>query len=238
MFGAGGSGAALSAQASNNRTAGLVVRNSVLTGYHEALRRSATAGSTANITTDYSDYTGPTTADSGPGSVTETNHLVAAPGFVGATDFHLRPDSPLIDAGDLAALGAGESATDASGQPRITDGNGDCTARRDVGAYVFQPGPRAPRATASATPSALLVGAGSSFDATGSCDPDGDSLTFAWAFDDGANATGATVQTRPVAQRRPRLPWSSPRRRHRRPSSPASRSRSRTYESRRRAPRP
>ncbi|MEA2410664.1 MAG: hypothetical protein QOC77_1225 [Thermoleophilaceae bacterium] len=194
MVGTASSGLALTASASGGHSAGLTIRNSVLSGYGSTFHRNAFGGGAANISTDYSDYTGPTDFDSGPGAITETNHLTADPGFLSSTDFHLRSDSPLIDAGDPAGLGAGESTTDASGQPRLLDGGGDCVARRDVGAFEFQPGPRAPRAAASATPSALLVGAGSSFDAISSCDPDGDSLSFAWAFDDGATATGATVQ--------------------------------------------
>jgi hypothetical protein len=57
--------------------------------------------------------------------------------FVNAAggDFHLLPTSPAIDKGSAAALDARESTTDREGNPRVLDGNRDCKARRDKGAY-------------------------------------------------------------------------------------------------------
>jgi serine protease len=54
-----------------------------------------------------------------------------------AGDYHLRPGSPSIDAGDNAALNLPE--TDIEGNPRITDGNGDGVAVVDMGAYEAPP---------------------------------------------------------------------------------------------------
>jgi hypothetical protein len=106
-------------------------------------------------------------------------------------DFGLLPGSQLIDAGDPAALGAGEPTTDLQGRPRVVNGNDtDCVARRDIGANEFQPGQRGPiNVTAAASPGSVSTGQAATFSA-GGCDPDGDPLTFSWSFDDGGTGSG------------------------------------------------
>jgi hypothetical protein len=56
-----------------------------------------------------------------------------------AGDVHLRPDSPLVDAGDPAS----PQGTDLDGNPLVADGDGDGVARRDIGALELQPAPPA-----------------------------------------------------------------------------------------------
>jgi hypothetical protein len=170
------------------------LHNSVIANVDAALLATVVgSGTTAHITTDYSDYA--KTGDTGVAPSEETHYLgtsgggltdplFLAPATGTGGDFHLRAASPLIDAGDPAAP-AGESTTDFSGLPRVVHG------RRDVGAYEYQP------LVASATQSATTAVAGTpvSFDGSGSTDPNPGHgpLTFAWAFDDGAAATGAAV---------------------------------------------
>ena len=72
-------------------------------------------------------------------SITRANVSdVGDAGFADLTlgDYHLLPSSPLIDAGDPATA----AGSDMDGKPRIVDGNGDGTARRDMGAFEYQTG--------------------------------------------------------------------------------------------------
>jgi len=63
---------------------------------------------------------------------------VGDPGFADPQlfDYHLLPSSPLIDAGDPNT----PAGSDADGKPLVADGNGDGTARRDMGAFEYQTG--------------------------------------------------------------------------------------------------
>ena len=60
-----------------------------------------------------------------------------------ASDFHLRPDSPSVDAGSNEALPE-DISTDLDGHPRFIDGDHDGVAEVDMGAYEFQGGVSCP----------------------------------------------------------------------------------------------
>jgi hypothetical protein len=126
------------AYAGNAATASVSVRDSLLYGFGQPIRRFTSFGGTANLAVDHVDrWPDQPVADTpGGGQLTDTHALVVDPGFtdLAGSDFTLSPASPLVDAGTAGGLDAGEPGTDLNGAPRIADGNGDCTAQRDIGA--------------------------------------------------------------------------------------------------------
>src|SRR6476620_3023134 len=137
------------------QTASVSVTDTIFSGFEKPIDRLAWGGTT-NVSTDFSDYdlgaVKNVVGNGGQGTLTQTNHLGADPGFVsaGTGDYHLRHDSALIDAGTPGGLLAGESATDLDGTARIIDGDGANGARRDPGAFESLPLP--PTAGATPTP--------------------------------------------------------------------------------------
>jgi hypothetical protein len=112
--------------------------NSVIRGAPRPLQVSAATGP-GHVTLDaaYSDFDPAGDEVKGSfGSISLANdmNLGAAARFVDAAsgDFHLRTNSPLIDAGDPASPPAYD---DLDLNPVDQDGDGDGIARRDVGAY-------------------------------------------------------------------------------------------------------
>jgi hypothetical protein len=86
-------------------------------------------------TTDTGTVIGPfgPTCVAGPNGNT-TSAATALFADVAGGDYRLKAGSPAVDTTSTTALEAGE-ATDIAGAARVLDGNGDCVARRDRGAY-------------------------------------------------------------------------------------------------------
>ncbi len=179
------------ANASATESAVVHLKDSVVSGMGRSLVRIASQGSAA-IDTDHSAYADPEAFDlTGPGALTETSRVTGAPAL-DTTTLVPSAGSPLVDAGTPGPLGAGERTTDAAGRPRLVDGSGGCTARRDVGALERQPVTLTAVATAASTAQA---GEAVAYSAAGSCDPDpAATVAYDWAFDDGATATGAAAE--------------------------------------------
>jgi hypothetical protein len=167
-------------------TSSVDVSNSIVTGFGRDVLRAG--GGALDI--NWSRY-----ATTGTTPPTGANNTSAAPAFAdpATRDFRLTAGSAMVDAGDPGGLASDEPTVDLDRLPRLVNGDGDCTARRDLGAFEYHPGQRAPTAaTASATPGSVDTGQAVTFSGT-ACDPDGDSLAFSWSFDDGTSATGAQV---------------------------------------------
>lgn len=163
LIGAGGVGvlAAGGTGASAAQLQRVAVRNAVIQGFTRAVRRQGFAGGQSgcgsscqvavDLTVDHSaldlpqgieDLGGPGTLAVGGGNIDVTDPQKVS---VATGDLRPRFDSPLVDVGDPAPLGAGpsylnESPLDAAGALRVVDGRpgGATVARRDIGAFEYQ----------------------------------------------------------------------------------------------------
>jgi hypothetical protein len=121
------------------------VANSIISGVKYGLSRHAGEGARAALIADWSSWEPAGVVSEnltgGTGTLVAGVRVAGAPGFVdpGADDFRLRADSPLVDAGEPAALQPGEPITDLAGRLRLAPGKFGAAARRDLGAYERQP---------------------------------------------------------------------------------------------------
>jgi hypothetical protein len=166
------------------------LNNSTITGFENDLSAGADGFSQTSLEVAYSNYS--TALVLAGGTITPGyGNIDVAPGFADPAkgDFHLRHDSPLIDAGRVIA--GFPVATDLDLLPGNVDGDASGTPEPDIGAYEYQRG--VPVAAISG-PDTATVGHTIELSAEGSSDPDpADSLTYKWWFGDGTTATGQTA---------------------------------------------
>jgi hypothetical protein len=162
-FGGAHSGVRAEAYDVAGQTVNISLTNSILRGFGVPVEAVSGGLGTATVGTSWSDYDTTKTHTTGNATISKSNiSNVADAGFVNpfSANYHLSPKSPLIDAGDPTTA----QGLDMDGNPRVTDGNLDGTARRDIGAYEV-PGPLpvdpSPSSGGSDTPPADQAPAGS-----------------------------------------------------------------------------
>jgi hypothetical protein len=113
-------------------TAAAVLRNTIVAGPGRAFSRIGDGG-TALITTDHVAHKPVAPGDeSGSGALVLQHSLPLPTAFADAA-YRLPAGSPLVDAGTAPTID--EPAADLDGRPRVADGDGDCAAASDIGAY-------------------------------------------------------------------------------------------------------
>jgi hypothetical protein len=162
--GANGGAAWASNDLAPTHDATVEITSSILRGWADNLMGKQSGAGVVTVSTDRSDYDASADKIATTGAVTiaqTAQTFVADPGFVSNDDPHLTAGSPLVDAGGPAA-----GAADYDGAARVIDGDGDCTAQADVGAFELQaaanpacaagpdPGPGTSTDTATPTPTA------------------------------------------------------------------------------------
>lgn len=185
-----GTSGVLSMASNASGSSDIALSDSVVWGFGTPLWCEQVASGSAALSASYSDFDVTHDVSSGCTPSTGTGDINVDPDLVtqGNGDQTLAFNSPAIDSGDPAITGP---LTDLAGNPRpVNTGLG---SRVDMGAFEYQSW-RGPTAVATATAGNVVVGTQATFDAAGSSDPDALVLTYSWSFDDGATASGATVQ--------------------------------------------
>ncbi|HEX8122340.1 MAG TPA: hypothetical protein VF549_13850 [Solirubrobacteraceae bacterium] len=145
LNGDGGGYAPVKAQvyADGQDDATVILTNSIARGFPAGATRQAPSADDrgdANVAIRYSNLHLGAISSSGDGTLAvEQGNIDADPQFgEGFLNFRPSAGSPSIDAGNPGSAGP---AFDFAGDPRAVDGDGDGVARRDQGAYEYQPPP-------------------------------------------------------------------------------------------------
>jgi hypothetical protein len=123
----------------------LVVSDTIVRGFAQTyIRSSKAANRSASLTISYSNMAKAGMSTGAGNFFFAATDIDADPLFVNfaAGDYHLGLGSLSIDSGDPAT--ASLPTDDYDGAPRPVDGNGDGGARRDMGAFEYQPKPDDP----------------------------------------------------------------------------------------------
>ena len=144
----------VAATTANGHNTHVTLTNSVIRGPGFPLTASGSGGGQATVTAAFSDI--PPTGSLALGSAKIEKSDITNVGDAGFSEepgheFELLPTSPLIDVGAPDA----PQGTDLARHTRVTDGNADGVARRDIGAFEYQP-PAPPASDAADTVAPLI----------------------------------------------------------------------------------
>jgi hypothetical protein len=154
------------------RSVTVTMKNSLIRRFGKPLNAAGFGSGSAQISAAYSDYDASKNTVSGANITATKISNVGDQGFADPAlgNYHLLTGSPLIDAGDPATA----QGLDLDGRSLVADGNGDGTARRDIGPFEL-PAPVAPPSAAGggtppatgAAPAPPSAGTGASASSTG-----------------------------------------------------------------------
>ena len=137
---------AVSCDSGAGDAAPITLRGSIVDGAEHDIRMTAAAGGSCEVAAANSRIDLADRVTEGAGVKKATNlggNTTVSPGFVNAAggDFRLKAGSSMLDVGTPGAIDPMvESTLDLLGKPRNVASKGFGTARRDMGAYEFQPG--------------------------------------------------------------------------------------------------
>ena len=164
----------------------------------------ATVSGNASATVTCVDTDAPNTAEPPSPSLGAINCATGASGNTSSTpsslfvtpgsNYQLLPTSAAVDSVAESAIalpdGYTEATVDLAGNPRIADGNGDCVALRDRGAYELQGHAGTLPAPVIAVPASVVTNVVGTYVATVANDP---AAALAWQFSDATTAAGPSV---------------------------------------------